>query len=166
MTCCITEIQELFTSKLNVSITNIEQDLECKEYSGYNFRSNNFKIKFRKAKVTSKKIGQFVTLWKRNVVGETIPFDINDDFDFYIIYTQQDFNKGMFIFSKRVLAEKQILSGIKEGKRGFRVYPNWDRPLNNQALKTQSWQEKYFVSVNDHSAEIINKYKSITSENT
>ena len=159
-------IEELFKTKFDLFISKIEKEQEAEEYWGYNFQINNLKIKFRKAKVTPKKVGQFVTLWKRNVIGETIPFDINDDFGFYIIYTQQDFNQGMFIFPKRVLAEKQILSGIKEGKRGFRVYPNWDRPLNNQALKTQSWQEKYFVNVNNHSDEIINKYKSIISENT
>jgi len=37
----------------------------------------------------------------------------------------------------------------KEGKRGFRVYPNWVKPENKQAEKTQNWQQDYFVEVNN-----------------
>lgn len=41
---------------------NIRGEAECKEYDGYNFNVGTFKIKYRKAKITPKKIGQFVTL--------------------------------------------------------------------------------------------------------
>jgi hypothetical protein len=33
----------------------------------------------------------------------------------------------------------------KAGKRGFRVYPIWDKPDNKQAEKTQKWQVKHFL---------------------
>ena len=53
-----------------------------------------------------------------------------------------------FLFPKQVLAEKQILIiGAKDGKRGFRVYPNWDIPENKQAEKTKAWQMEFFVDL-------------------
>jgi hypothetical protein len=30
-------------------------------------------------------------------------------------------------------------------KRGISVYPSWDLPTNQQALKNQKWQLDYFV---------------------
>ena len=51
------------TLKLNMIELSIEK--ECLDYSGYNFKVKNFKMKFRKAKITPKKVGQFVTLWEK-----------------------------------------------------------------------------------------------------
>jgi hypothetical protein len=42
----------------------------------------------------------FVTLWKRNIENETEPFDENDNFDFYIIATEQE-NRFGFFYSQR-----------------------------------------------------------------
>ena len=44
----------------------------------------------------------------------------------------------------------------KEGKRGFRVYPNWVKPENKQAEKTQNWQQDYFVEVNNQQIDLKN----------
>lgn len=41
-------------------------------------------------------------------------------------------------------------TNAKEGKCGIRVYPTWDVTANNQAKKTQAWQIKYFVDLNDN----------------
>jgi hypothetical protein len=40
-----------------------------------------------------------------------------------------------------------ITNNGKEGKRGIRVYPPWDIAPNRQAMKTQSWQLKYFITI-------------------
>lgn len=144
----LSQIDSVFKT-LQLNISNIEADLECEDYSGFNFLLKNFKIKFRKSKITPTKNGQFVTLWKRNSIGKTEPFAISDDFDFYIIATEQDNSFGFFIFPKKILAEKQILSDQKDGKRGFRVYPNWDEPESKQAEKTKSWQTKFFVNISN-----------------
>jgi hypothetical protein len=144
-------IQHAVFSKLNCKLTNLPKDLECDEYFGYNFQLNTFSIKFRKAKITPKKIGQFVTLWKRNPETlETEPFTQEDDFDFYIIMTESGNNKGFFIFSKEVLTQNKILTTLsKEGKRGFRVYPDWDNAENKQAEKTKNWQKKSFINLSE-----------------
>jgi len=56
------QLEDLVFKTNNLSIINVTEDKECKEYYGYSFQSKGHKIKFRKAKVTPKKSGQFVTL--------------------------------------------------------------------------------------------------------
>lgn len=141
-------IEDLIFKTNNQKIKALTKDLECEEYFGFNFQIDKLNIKFRKAKITPKKVGLFVTLWKRNIENKTEPFNENDNFDFYIITTKQQDNFGVFIFSKKILIEKQILSSQnKEGKRGFRVYPSWTKTENKQAEKTKNWQTKYFIEL-------------------
>ena len=148
MITIIQQFEEIVLKPLQLSISNLEKDAECDEYFGYNFKSNQLLCKFRKAKITPKKVGQFVTLWKRNADKQTEPFDENDLFDYYIIATEDDSKLGFYIFSKSILIEKNILSTQnKEGKRGFRVYPDWVKPENKQAEKTQNWQQNYFIEI-------------------
>lgn len=143
---------ELHLSQLtNKKITDLAIDAECLEYSGRNFKLDDLKIKYRQAKVTPKKVGLFVTLWKRNNENKTEPFNVNDPFDFYIIAAKQKDSSGFFIFPKDVLSEKGILTNSKkEGKRGFRVYPDWAETENNQAKKTKAWQVAYFIGGRDN----------------
>jgi len=102
-------------------------------------------IIFRKAKITSKKMGQFVSVWRRNELGVTQPYELTDDFEFYIIKCQSDNKIGQFVFPKTELARRGIVTtSEKEGKRGFRVYPPWDKAESKQAIKTQAWQLNYF----------------------
>lgn len=106
-------------------------DLESKEYGASKFRVNNLSVVFRVAKITPKKSGQFVTLWKRSSEGTIQPLDCSDPFDLVVISVSKGSNFGQFIFSKRVLSEKKILSNKeKKGKLAFRVYPPWDDDLN------------------------------------
>ena len=142
------KIENLLFKSLNKKITNLAPDLECEEYCGFNFNIENWNVKFRKAKITPKKIGQFVTLWKRNSQGETEPFRNADAFDFYIIAANKNENFGVFFFPKSVLSKNHILTTeTKEGKRGFRIYPPWDNPQNKQAEKSQKWQTEYFFDL-------------------
>lgn len=135
--------------KCNFKISNFEVDKESKNYNACTFELNNLKIIFRKAKITPTKIGQFVTLWKRNKEKITEPFSVSDEFDFVIIYVKAENNSGQFVFPKSVLIENGIISSDKkEGKRGFRVYPIWENAINKQAIQTQKWQLNYFVKTN------------------
>ncbi|WP_300664900.1 MepB family protein [Fluviicola sp.] len=146
---------------------NISPDKECKAYSGVNFQLKEQTIKFRKAKITPKKTGLFVTLWKRNANGQTEPFPVTEPVDFYIIAAEKDQNKGFFLFPKAVLAEKRILTeNGKEGKRGFRVYPAWDIPENKQAEKTQNWQKSFFIDMSQEEKIGIEKFRKLFFECT
>ncbi len=146
--------------KLDLKLSDIEADLECEAYSGLNFHLNDRMVKFRKAKVTPKKSGLFVTLWKRNARGQTEPFSIAEPVDFYIIAAEKDQNQGFFLFPKAILAEKGILTAKgKEGKRGFRVYPKWDFPENKQAEKTKNWQNSFFIDLSSNEETGIEKFR-------
>lgn len=127
-----------------------EAEAESAEYEASTFRVGSYSIKYRSAKITPTKIGQFVTLWKRNSQGITTPHDQADPFDYYVIGVKTSSEEGQFIFPKSVLVQKGILSKNKRGgKRGFRLYPAWDKAVNKQAMASQSWQLNYFVSFSD-----------------
>lgn len=145
------QLQNSVFSKLNVIISHLQPDLECEEYLGHSFQINQLSIKFRKAKITPRKIGQFVTLWKRNPESkQTQPFTSEDPFDFYMIFCDHDDKSGFFFFPKQILIRKNILTTLsKDGKRGFRVYPTWYSPENKQAEKTQNWQKNFFIDFSD-----------------
>ena len=163
-------IKELEKIKIQLSGTSISQmynlieEEEAKEYLGYNFEADNLNFKFRKSKITPKKVGQFVTLWKRNLNNETEPFNESDNFDFYIILTEDSKNYGFFLFPKKELIKRHILStNIKEGKRGFRLYPKWTKTENKQAEKTKIWQNNYFLEFTNEEAETMKRLIEILS---
>jgi len=149
-------VKELVYDKCSFDLTNLKLNSESVEYGACSFVLNGKKIQHRVSKITPTKTGQFVTIWKRNKVGITEPFDIVDDIDFVVITTRSGDNFGQFIFPKPVLADKGIITqNGKKGKRGIRVYPPWDFGPNKQAEKTQSWQTKYFLTIqNDNSTDL------------
>lgn len=131
----------------HLAITDFGLEIESSPYEACNFKLENSKIYFRKAKITPKKEGQFVVFWKRIPSGVIAPFEESDNFDFLIVETESEANLGYFVFPKSVLITKKTVSTtLKEGKRAFRVYPPWSNTKNKQALATQNWQINYFVS--------------------
>jgi hypothetical protein len=164
LTETLRKIEAAIFTKNAQHIKNIVEDKECAEYCGLHFQIGELHVKFRRAKITPKKIGQFVTLWKRNAQGETEPFHAHDNYDFYIIATESEDRFGFFLFPKAVLAEKQILTASKEGKRGFRVYPDWSVPENKQAIRTQEWQAAFFIDLTDGDNPNTDKIRLILSK--
>lgn len=145
-----------------LALSNFEIEAESQEYSACSFMLDGRKVKFRVAKITPTKTGQFVTIWKRNEKGITQPFDISDDIDFYLIAARKEEKWGLFIFSKAVLHDNGVLSDkTKEGKRGIRVYPAWDTTTSKQAQKTQEWQTKYFLEIGRDGVADLEKLKSL-----
>ena len=141
---------ELVYDKIGLALTALKADAESAEYAACTFTLGGKPVLYRSSKTTPKKIGQFVTLWKRNTKGITEPFSSSDPFDFIIISARSGDNFGQFIFPKSVLLEKGIVSSnTKEGKRGIRVYPPWDKPTSRQAEKTQHWQVLYFLEIKE-----------------
>lgn len=145
MPCSLQRINRLVFQPLELSISNFILKKESKEYEACSFTLSGKNIIYRLAKITPTKTGQFVTIWKRDANGITVPFDISDDIHFVIIAVVNDDQSGQFIFPASALADKGIITqNAKEGKRGIRVYPPWDKANNEQAKKTQAWQLKYF----------------------
>lgn len=155
-------IDELVFKPCSFSLKNIKPESERQDYAAHSFQINNYKILFRKAKITPTKTGQFVTLWKRNEKGITAPFNLTDEFDFYLIATTTLTNFGVFIFPKKILHENKVLSDhTGEGKRGIRVYPTWYEITNKQAQKTQVWQSEYFIDLSDIKQIDLNRAKNL-----
>ena len=160
----ITTIDTLILHPCNFELSKLLPESESKEYAAHTFKIGTFNVKFRIAKITPTKTGQFVTLWKRNTNGLTESHHIKDNFEFYIIGTKKDNLMGVFIFPKSVLFLNKILSDENnKGKNGFRVYPSWDLAENKQALKTQIWQSKYFVKLTENELIDYGMIKSILS---
>lgn len=125
-----------------------QPEKESQEYDAFDFKIGESRIKFRSAKITPTKTGQFVTLWKRNSNGIIAPFDYSDDIDFVIVSVQKEDVSGQFIFPKDILLKKGIFTTeTKEGIRATRVYAPWDETTSKQAQKTQQWQLDYFLPV-------------------
>jgi hypothetical protein len=142
------DVQNRVFTPLRFKYSEPVMELESAEYGAYSFKLNGFSVKFRVAKITPTKIGQFVTLWKRVEQGPIQPYDSTDPVDFFIINTRTTDRCGQFIFPKSILCQQGVFSidGIG-GKRAIRVYPPWDIAVNRQAQKTQKWQLEYFLEI-------------------
>ncbi len=141
-------VQEIAYSSNRLIVENFIQKIESKEYSACTFELNNQRICYRLAKITPKKVGQFVTFWKRSSNGLTVPYDLSDSIDLFVITLRNGEKIGQFIFPKEILYEKGFVSKEQQGgKRGMRVYPIWDKAENMQAIKTQKWQLLYFFEI-------------------
>ncbi|WP_420572622.1 MepB family protein [Kordia sp.] len=146
---CISSVKEKLYDANSFEFSNLYLSTESTEYEACSFHLGEVKIICRTAKITPKKIGQFVTVWKRNSDHITTPFHETDDFDFIVINVQKETQLGQFVFPKSVLIQKRIVAtDLKDGKRGIRVYPSWDTPTSKQAIKTQAWQLDYFLPIN------------------
>jgi len=138
---------------LSYKIANVNYEAEGTNYDACKFELNGRKIISRSSKITPKKSGQFVTFWKRDKNGKTTPYSDADQFDFLVINSNSNNHLGQFVFPKRVLISQEIISTNKQGgKRGFRVYPEWDKPQSKQADKTQRWQLQYFYKLGEMNA--------------
>ncbi|RED18930.1 hypothetical protein BD847_4181 [Flavobacterium cutihirudinis] len=141
--------KELVYEPCEFDCTDFQSESESAEYDAFDFKIDGKQVKYRSAKITPTKTGQFVTLWKRKPKGTIEPFHDSDIIDFVIISVRKEDFLGQFIFPKAVLLEKGIFSTEKkEGIRATRVYPPWDETTSKQAQKTQKWQLDYFYSIN------------------
>jgi len=124
------------------------QEEQNADYGAYVFNLNGISIRFRVAKITPTKVGQFVTLWERIGNGSIQPYDVSDAVDLFVISTRKGSHFGQFVFPKAVLCDHDIVSDQGEGgKRAIRVYPPWDNPTSRQAMRTQKWQLEYFMEI-------------------
>jgi hypothetical protein len=155
------QLREILFTIGGFEISQPVLETESSEYGACTFVLNNLNIRYRTAKITPTKTGQFVTLWKRINLGPIQPFDSTDSIDLFIITTRKDNHFGCFIFPKTVLITKEIVSDKKEGKRAIRVYPPWDETTSKQAQKTQKWQLDYFLEVTPNQTIDLKRAKSL-----
>ncbi|MBU3105808.1 MepB family protein [Clostridium gasigenes] len=134
----------------NLFINNLKEENQNSDYGAGVFQLNSKSIRFRVAKITPNKIGQFVAFWEKDDKNKNQPFSYNQSPDLLVINTFKDNHFGQFIFPKEVLIKKGILkTNEQDGKMAIRVYPSWDTPTNKQAIATQKWQLIYFIDISD-----------------
>ena len=147
--------QALLYDFISVRISNISERKESVEYGAGCYQINGRNAVIRSAKITPKKIGQFVAIWQRNEHGITVAYNSQDDLDLMIINCRNRDLFGQFIFPKAALVKHTIIiDDHKKGKNGMRVYPKWDKPLNAQAIKTQKWQLDYFLDLTSNNIDL------------
>jgi hypothetical protein len=153
------QVKEQVYDKCKLSFIDLKIDAESTEYGACSFVLNGKQIVHRVSKITPTKVGQFVTIWKRNEAGITAPFDHTDPLDFIVITSSNHDQIGQFVFPKSVLAAKGIIT--KDGKRGIRVYPPWDAPTSDQAKRTQRWQVQFFCTITPESNTHLDWFKTM-----
>lgn len=107
--------QELVYNPCNLDCSDLIHEPHNADYGAYIFNLNALSIRFRVAKITPTKIGQFVTLWERIGDGPIQPYDISDPADLFVISTRNENHFGQFVFPKAVLGKQDILSNKGEG---------------------------------------------------
>ncbi len=119
---------------------------EGAEYAAHAFTLDGLSVRFRAAKTTPTKAGQFVTVWQRSEEGPIRPFDAGDGVDLFVVSSRAGGHFGQFVFPREVLCERGIVSRDRSGgKRGLRVYPPWVTTTSRQARATQAWQVTHFL---------------------
>ncbi|WP_030856782.1 MepB family protein [Streptomyces sp. NRRL F-2747] len=115
-------------------------------YAAHAFTLDGRAVRFRVAKTTPTKAGQFVTVWMRSPQGPIRPFDTADGVDLFVIAGHDDHGCGQFVFPVDALRRHGVVSvDGAGGKRGFRVYPPWVATTSRQADRTQAWQVEHFL---------------------
>jgi hypothetical protein len=153
---------EYITNKVyepnQLTVTSVQEEAQNAKYGAGTFKLGSKTVRFRVANTTPTKIGQFVAFWEKDQKNVNQPYYYKSSPDLLVITTFESNNKfGQFVFPKDVLLNKKILkSHSSKGKMGIRVYPSWDTPTSTQAIKTQSWQQKYFIDFSE-SKEITNQ---------
>lgn len=134
------------------------REAESADYAACRFGLDGHHLAFRVAKTTPTKLGQFVTIWKRDTPdAEIAPLDAADGVDFVIIGVADACHRGQFVFDRRSLVARGVFSvDGKGGKRALRVYPPWSKPIAKEAIRTQQWQLRHFLPFDgrDCSAEL------------
>lgn len=72
------EIQKKIFEAIDLKYTPAKAEPESAEYNACSFSIEGRVVKYRQAKITPTKIGQFVTIWKRSPQGPILPYDHSD----------------------------------------------------------------------------------------
>lgn len=144
-------VKKLVYEPNQLTVSSMEEEKQNAKYGAGIFQLTFHTVRFRVAKITPTKVGQFVAFWEKNENNENQPYSCEDAPDLLVINTSTENNQfGQFVFPKEVLLKQNILSSNStKGKMGIRVYPIWDSPVSKVALKTQTCQLTYFVDLSN-----------------
>lgn len=155
----LTHVNKLVYEPNQLTLTSIQEEKQNSNYGAGTFQLPSCSVRFRVAKKTPNKVGQFVAFWEKDEHDNNQPYTYEKAPDLLVINTFLSKDEwGQFIFPKDILAKQHILkTPAAKGKMAIRVYPSWDTPTSKQAIKTQTWQLPYFVDLSDSNKLPINK---------
>lgn len=157
-------VTEIMYEPNQLTVESIEEEKQNSKYGAGTFQLSSKSIRFRVAKISPTKIGQFVAFWEKDEDHKNQPFSLEDAPDLLVITTIQENQIGQFIFPKELLVQHDILkSRSTKGKMAIRVYPSWDHPTSKQAIATQAWQLPYFIDISDAKALPTDKMMALNS---
>lgn len=103
-------VNELLYEPNNLTIKNIQEETQNSDYGAGIFQLNSKSIRFRVAKITPTKIGQFVSFWEKDEANKNQAFTYDNATDLLVINTFNDNGDfGQFVFPKEILLQQNIL---------------------------------------------------------
>lgn len=147
----LTYVNKIIYEPNQLIVKSIQEEKQNSNYCAGTFQLASRTVRFRVAKKTPTKVGQFVAFWEKDENNKNQPFTYEEAPDLLVITTFiSDSTFGQFIFPKDILFKHNILkSSSTKGKMAIRVYPSWDCPTSKQAVKTQEWQLPYFIDMSN-----------------
>jgi hypothetical protein len=140
----------MFYEPNHLTIKAVREEAQNSDYGAGIFQLNSKSVRFRVAKITPTKTGQFVAFWEKDGDNKNQAFSYEKATDLLVINTFASNHFGQFVFPKEVLVKQNILkTAAAKGKMAIRVYPGWENPTNKQAVDTQKWQLEYFAGMSN-----------------
>lgn len=160
--------QALAYGPCGLQYDQLQTEAESADYAACSLTLNGLRVRYRVAKITPNKVGQFVTLWKRVGRGPIQPFEMSDPVDVFVVSVRSGAHFGQFVFPKAVLAAQGVVASgeSKPGKRALRVYPPWDTTTSRQAERTQAWQLRYFLDLTEGRAVDLARVRALLTQQT
>lgn len=121
------------------------RETESLEYGACSFGLSGKSVVFRVAKTTPTKLGQFVTIWKRETAHSEIePFSFADGISFVMVAVFDKQNHGVFLFDKQILAKKALfLPATKRVRELLGCMPLGLTCLQNKQYKPKNGKLKH-----------------------
>lgn len=116
-------VNELLYEPNHLTIKNIREETQNSDYRAGVFQLNSKSVRFRVAKITPNKVGQFVSFWEKNEANKNQAFSYDNATDLLVINTFNNTGDfGQFVFPKEVLLKQNILKTANtKGKMAIRV---------------------------------------------
>jgi hypothetical protein len=162
----LTHVNKIVYEPNHLTLKSIQEENQNSDYGAGTFQLNSRSVRFRVAKITPNKVGQFVAFWEKDENNKNQPFSYEKAPELLVINTSMSNNQfGQFIFPKEVLVKRNILkTSTTKGKMAIRIYPSWDNPTSKQAITTQKWQLPYFVDMSTSNNLPIQKILELYSQ--
>lgn len=90
-----------------ITVESIQEEKQNAEYGAGVFRLSSKTVRFRVAKITPTKIGQFVAFWEKDNNNKNRPFLFEEAPELLVVTTFKNNNEfGQFVFPKDILVKK------------------------------------------------------------